>query len=123
MDIGVPVWLNPGAFGCPDPPAADQPALAMRCFVRFTSLDFDFVRVFRAAWLSFGGEGTMGIETTPLLPLVFEVLKTIEAADLHENALDAICAALKLGQTQMRVAHGTCWLNFLDFLAQFAISE
>ena len=53
----------------------------------------------------------MGIETTPLLPLVFEVLKTIEAADLHENALDAICAALKLGQTQMRVAHGTCWLN------------
>ena len=65
----------------------------------------------------------MGIETKPLLPLAFEVLKAIEAADLHENALDAICAALKLGQTQMRVAHGTCWLNFLDFLAQFASSK
>ena len=42
MDIVVPVWLNPSAFGCPDPPAADQPAdpprspsvdpsLALRC--------------------------------------------------------------------------------------------
>ena len=66
-----------------------------------------------ATWLSFGGEGTMGIETKPLLPMAFEVLKAVEAADLHENALDAICAALKLGQTQMRVAHGT-W----NFMAQ-----
>ena len=54
----------------------------------------------------------MGIETKPLLPLAFEVLKAIEAADLHENALDAICAALKLGRGWRTVLSGSIFLTF-----------